>query len=250
MTSADQYKKYEELLANSQAFNPAKFQQGFERDFGEATNYNKDLIDQRANVVGQMQSLPAQMRQQYAQSAIRNPLEQEALIAQRRGTQTADLNRLTDFLGARGSRYEDVLRSHLLGYQTDAQMAREAAESQWRTYQDMVQQEQFQQQMAARNTGGTGGSGGIGDVIKAWLDSVNDQGQQQDARSPQQKVMDAINEVKQLRQTKNIEDTMNSQHKRLMDEASKMGLRLDPSALWVWLGNTNKQGPFTPVLFK
>lgn len=149
MTSAERLKQYEELFAKSQAYNPAQFQQGFEKDYGEATNYNKDLIDQRANVVGQMQSLPAELRAKYAQSAIRNPLEQEALIAQRRGTQTSDLNRLTDFLAARGSRYEDVLGKNLQAYLADQQVAQTAAENAWRMYQDQLAQEEAARARAA-----------------------------------------------------------------------------------------------------
>ena len=62
MTSAERLKEYEDLFARSQAYNPAQFQADFEKDYGEATNYNKDLIDQRAAVIGEMQSLPAQLR--------------------------------------------------------------------------------------------------------------------------------------------------------------------------------------------
>ena len=250
MTSAERLKEYEDLFARSQAYNPAQFQAGFEKDYGEATNYNKDLIDQRAAVVGEMQSLPAQLRAQYATSGIRNPLEQEALIAQRRGTQTADLNRLTDFLQARGSKYEDVLGKYLQGYLADQSAAERAAENAWRMYQDAMAQDQYREQMELERQklarSGSGGGIDLSGILEAFLGG----GEVKDTRSPQQKVMDAINDIKQLRQTQNIEKDMNTYHKRIMSEARGLGLNLDPSALWVWLGNTNKAGPFTPILFK
>ena len=47
MTSAERLKEYERLFQQSQSYNPAQFQQDFERSYGEATNYNKDLIESR-----------------------------------------------------------------------------------------------------------------------------------------------------------------------------------------------------------
>lgn len=243
MASIDQLKKYEELFAKSQAYNPAQFQQGFEKDYGEATNYNKDLIDQRANVVGQMQSLPAELRAKYAQGAIRNPLEQEALIAQRRGTQTADLNRLTDFLGARGSRYEDVLGNYLQAYIADQQMAERAAENQWRLYQDVVQQDQFNRQLS-KDTGGGASSSYMDAVIQAILDKEGDT----QRVNPQQQVLEAISRIKNMRKTQNIENKMNQYHKEIMNQARSLGLNISSEALWQQLGNTPKT-PQTLRLF-
>lgn len=142
MTAAERMKQYEDLFAQSQAYNPAKFQEDFEKSYGEATNYNKDLYDERANVIGQAQALPNQLREQYYSSAIRNPLAQESLISTRRGNLTSDITSLTDFLGARGARYQDVLGKHLAGYQTSAEQARMAAENAWRMYQDALAQEE------------------------------------------------------------------------------------------------------------
>jgi len=96
MTAAERMKQYEDLFAKSQAYDPAKFQQDFERSYGEAANYNKDLIDQKSGYIEQAQAMPAQMREQYYSSPIRNPLAQESLIAQRRGGITGDISRVTD----------------------------------------------------------------------------------------------------------------------------------------------------------
>jgi len=149
MTAAERLKQYEDLFAQSQAYNPATFQSDFEKAYGEATNYNKDLYDARAQAIGQAQALPNQLREQYYSSAIRNPLAQESLISTRRGNITSDIQSLTDFLGARGARYQDVLAKHLAAYQTSADQARMAAENAWRMYQDAAAREEAERQRRA-----------------------------------------------------------------------------------------------------
>jgi uncharacterized protein YbjQ (UPF0145 family) len=142
MTSAERLKEYENLFKQSQSYNPAQFQQDFERSYGEATNYNKDLIESRNQAISQAQSLPAQLRQQYYSSPIRNPLAQEALISQQRGAITGDIANQSDLLDARGARYQDILGKQLGMYQTSAEQARTAAENAWRMYQDVLAQEE------------------------------------------------------------------------------------------------------------
>lgn len=149
MTSAERLRQYEDIFNRSQQYDPSRFQQDFEKSYGEATNYNKDLIEQRSGAIGQAQALPSQLRQQYSQSAIRNPLAQEALIATQRGNVTSDISRLTDLLGARGARYEDVLGKHLSAYQTDAERSRRDAENAWRLYQDVLAQEEAERSRRA-----------------------------------------------------------------------------------------------------
>ena len=149
MTSAERLRQYEDIFNRSQQYDPSRFQSDFEKSYGEATNYNKDLIEQRSGAIGQAQALPSQLRQQYSQSAIRNPLAQEALIATQRGNVTSDISRLTDLLGARGARYEDVLGKHLSAYQTDADRSRRDAENAWRLYQDVLAQEEAERSRRA-----------------------------------------------------------------------------------------------------
>lgn len=149
MTAAERLKQYEELFQRSQQYDPARYQSEFEKAYGEATNYNADLIGQRSEAIGQAQALPSELRASYAKSAVRNPLEQEALIATRRGNITSDISRLTDLLGARGSRYQDVLSSYLQAYQTDAQREQTAAENAWRLYQDALAREEAEKARAA-----------------------------------------------------------------------------------------------------
>lgn len=149
MTSTERLKQYEDMFQKSQQYDPARYQQGFEKAYGEATNYNADLIGQRSEAIGQAQALPSQLREQYASSAIRNPLAQEALIATRRGNITSDISRLTDLLEARQSRYQDVLGKYLAGYQSDMQREQTAAENAWRLYQDALAQEEAEKARAA-----------------------------------------------------------------------------------------------------
>jgi hypothetical protein len=149
MTAADQYKKYEELFGASQGYDIPNYQQEFEKAYGEAANYNKDLIDQKSGYIEQAQAMPAQMREQYYSSPIRNPLAQEALIATRRGGITGDISRVTDLLGQRGARYQDILGKHTAAYESAAQRAERAAENQWRMYQDALAQEEAARARAA-----------------------------------------------------------------------------------------------------
>lgn len=142
MTATERLKEYERLFQESQSYNPAQFQSDFEKAYGEATNYNQDLISERADAIGQAQALPAELRAHYAKSAIRNPLEQEALIAQRRSGITSDITRLTDLLGQRQSRYQDVLGKHLQAYLGDMQRHESERENAWRLYQDALAQEE------------------------------------------------------------------------------------------------------------
>jgi uncharacterized protein YbjQ (UPF0145 family) len=148
MTSAERYKEYENLFKQSQSYNPAQFQQDFEKSYGEATNYNKDLIESRNQAISQAQSLPSKLREQYYSSPIRNPLAQESLIAQQRGAITSDIANKSDLLDARGARYQDILGKQLGMYQTSAEQARTAAENAWRMYQDVLAQEEAERARA------------------------------------------------------------------------------------------------------
>lgn len=182
MSSASQLKEYERLFALSQGYDPAKFSSDFERAYGEATNYNKDLITDRNNAIGEMQALPGQLREQYYSGPVRNPLAQEALIGARKANVSSNIGTLTDLLTARKGRYEDVLSKHLMAYEADANRAQQAAENQWGLYQDALNREEAARaRAAAQQTGptieqilaalkdgggdGNGGGGGGGDEI-------------------------------------------------------------------------------------
>jgi hypothetical protein len=148
-TSAERLKQYEDLFEKSQAYDPAKFQQDFERAYGEATNYNQDLINQQSEALGNLQSVAPELRQRYSQTLIKDPTLQRSLIAQARQAPITDYSNAVNLLGQRGQRYADILGSSLSGYQTAAQRAQTAAENAWRLYQDQLAQEQAAKARAA-----------------------------------------------------------------------------------------------------
>lgn len=164
-TSAERLRQYEDLFAKSQAYDPSRFQQDFERSYGEATNYNRDLIEQQSSALGRLQAVAPELRQQYSQSLIKNPTLQRSLISQAREAPIADYSTAVNLLGQRGMRMQDIMGKALSGYQTSAQQAQTAAENAWRMYQDMIQQEQFNRQMANRG-GGVSDRGGINEILE------------------------------------------------------------------------------------
>lgn len=232
MTAAERLKQYEDLFAQSQAYNPATFQSDFEKAYGEATNYNKDLYDSRAQAIGQAQALPNQLREQYYSSAIRNPLAQESLISTRRGNITSDIQSLTDFLGARGARYQDVLGKHLAAYQTSADQARMAAENAWRMYQDRIQQDQFNAQLRKGSGGGMGG----GDILRL-LELLGGAGGSNKQIDPKEGFMQMVRDIADKRKTRTLPTSIDKAHSDLMNKARELNLNVDPKALWQQLGN-------------
>jgi len=148
-TSAERLAQYEDLFNTSQAFNPAQFQQDFEKAYGEKTNYNKDLIEQQSGALGQLQAVAPELRQRYSNTLIKDPTLQRSLIAQARQAPIADYSTAVNLLGQRGQRYADVLQSALGGYQTSANQAQTAAESAWRMYESQVAQEEAARARAA-----------------------------------------------------------------------------------------------------
>jgi hypothetical protein len=148
-TSAERLKQYEDLFEKSQAYDPAKFQQDFERAYGEATNYNQDLINQQSQALGNLQTVAPELRQKYSQTLIKDPTLQRSLIAQARQAPITDYSNAVNLLGQRGQRYADILQSSLGGYQTAAERAQTAAENAWRMYQDQRAQEEAARARAA-----------------------------------------------------------------------------------------------------
>lgn len=157
-TTAQRLAEYEEALRRSQGYDPNKFQNEFEKAYGEATNYNKDLIEQQSKAMGEVQAVAPTLRERYMNTLITDPTAQMALIAQARQAPIQSYGTAANLLTARGQRYQDILGKALGGYQTAAQQAQMDAENRWRLYQDAVQQDQFNAQL--RRTGG-GGDGGI-----------------------------------------------------------------------------------------
>ena len=146
-TTEQRMAEYEEALKKAQSYDLNAFQNTFQKDYGEATKYNQDLINQQSTALGQLQSVAPTLRQKYANSLITNPTDQMALIAQARQAPLMDYSNAVNLLSARGNKYQDILGKALGGYQTSANQANANAENLWRLYQDAVQQDQFNRQL-------------------------------------------------------------------------------------------------------
>lgn len=168
-TTEQRMAEYEEALKKAQSYDPNAFQNQFQKDYGEATKYNQDLINQQSTALGQLQSVAPTLRQKYANSLITNPTDQMALIAQARQAPLMDYSNAVNLLSARGNKYQDILGKALGGYQTAAQQAQMDAENRWRLYQDAVQQEQFN-----RSLRGSGDSSSLTDWLEKYFNEDED----------------------------------------------------------------------------
>ena len=148
-TTAQRLAEYEELYKKAQGYDPNKFQNDFEREYNEAVNYNKDLIEQQSGALGELQTVAPTLREKYMNTLISDPTAQMALIAQARQAPITQWSTASNLLNARGQRYQDILGKALGAYQTSANQANMAAENAWRLYQDALQQDQFNRQLAA-----------------------------------------------------------------------------------------------------
>ena len=158
-TTAQRLAEYEELYKKAQGYDPNKFQNDFEREYNEAVNYNKDLIEQQSSALGELQTVAPTLREKYMNTLISDPTAQMALIAQARQAPITQWSTASNLLNARGQRYQDILGKALGAYQTSANQANMAAENAWRLYQDALQQEQFNAQLRASRSSGGGGGG-------------------------------------------------------------------------------------------
>lgn len=152
-TTEQRLKEYEKLYKQAQTYDPNKFQTDFQKAYGEATNYNQDLINQQAQSLGELQAVAPTLREQYSNSLITDPTRQMALIAQARQAPITNWATAGGLLEARGNKYSDILAKALGSYQTSAQQANTAAENAWRLYQDAVAQEQARRAAAASRGG-------------------------------------------------------------------------------------------------
>lgn len=151
-TTAQRLAEYEDLYRQAQQYDPNKFQNEFEREYNEAVNYNKDLINQQSSALGELQTVAPTLREKYMNTLISDPTAQMALIAQARQAPITQWSTASNLLNARGQRYQDILAKALGAYQTSAQQANTAAENAWRLYQDALQQDQFNAQLRASRT--------------------------------------------------------------------------------------------------
>lgn len=235
-TTAQRLAEYEDLYRQAQAYDPNAFQNEFKKAYDEATGYNKDLIEQQAQALGEVQAVAPTLRDRYMNTLISDPTKQMALIAQARQAPITSYGTAANLLTARGQKYQDILGKALGGYQTSAQQANTAAENAWRLYQDAVSQDQFNRQLRS-----TGGGGGTNSIISDLLKLLNTGGTTTTTKNPmnqaKQQVMNAITNIKNLRQTRNIEKYMPTYYKQILNQAKNLGLNLNTEALWQQLGN-------------
>lgn len=233
-TTAQRLAEYEDLYRKAQEYDPNRYQQEFEKAYGEATQYNKDLIEQQAQALGELQAVAPTYRERYMNSLITDPTAQMALIAQARQAPITSYGTAANLLTARGQRYQDILGKALGGYQTSANQANTSAENAWRLYQDAVQQEQFRQSQRGSVTT----DNRMEDIIKMILGQKQVEQSQVDQSSlNKQKVLDAINSIRTLRSTKNIEKQIPQYYKEILNQAKGLGINLNTEALWQQLGN-------------
>lgn len=254
-TTAQRLAEYEELYKQAQGYDPNKFQNDFEKEYNEAVNYNKDLIEQQSSALGELQTVAPTLREKYMNTLISDPTAQMALIAQARQAPITQWSTASNLLNARGQRYQDILGKALGAYQTSANQANTAAENAWRLYQDALQQDQFNAQLRASRSSGGGGGGGIN--LASLLEDKNGNGIPDiyeqgggtgQTKTAQQQVIDAINRIKALRSSSNIESKMPVYYNEIYNQAKALGLNLNKEALWQWLGNKSKT-PQTLNLF-
>lgn len=243
-TTSQRLAEYEEALRQAQQYDPNKFQNEFEKEYNEKVNYNKDLIEQQSQALGELQTIAPTLREKYMNTLIDDPSAQLALIAQARQAPITQWGTAANLLTARGQRYQDILAKALGAYQTSAQQANTAAESAWRLYQDALQQDQFNAQLRA-SRGGGGGSAGLD--LASLLSLVGGQGNTQTS-GPKAQIENAIAKLVNMRKSQNIEAKMNQYHSEIMSQAKKLGLNLSSEALWQRLGNKPKT-PQTLMLY-
>jgi len=234
-TSAERLKQYEDLYAQrQQAQDVPAFQNQFEEDYLKATDYNKDLIQQKSSALGQLQAVAPEMRERYMTGPIMSPTQQRNLIAQARQNPISDWGSAIDLLNQRGMKLQDILGKSVAGYQSQLAAQDRDLENAWRMYQDLIQQEQFNKQLtASRNTGG--GSSLTSDLLKLLTGQNNTPAPKID---PRKALMSMIDEVAQLRKTKNIEGPqLDSYYRDIIQTAKDNNLNVNTEAVWQLLGN-------------
>lgn len=88
-----------------------KFQQILQDEINKKAKNNRSFIKAKNKLQGQLISTPAQLRKQFASSAIRNPLDREAVVSSRLGNLASRLGTVTDLLGQRGQRFQDIMNT-------------------------------------------------------------------------------------------------------------------------------------------
>lgn len=234
-TSAERLKQYEDLYAQrQQAQDVPAFQNQFEEDYLKATDYNKDLIQQKSSALGQLQAVAPEMRERYMTGPVMSPTQQRNLIAQARQNPISDWGSAIDLLNQRGMKLQDILGKSVAGYQSQLAAQDRDLENSWRLYQDLIQQEQFSRQLN-KNTGGTTTGGLTNDLLKLLLGEKDTPTQTID---PKKAFLSMIDEVAQRRKRENIEGAqLDSYFRDIVRTAEENNLNVNKEAIWQLLGN-------------
>lgn len=88
---------------------PTSFAETLEKKLMERANYNKDLIEEKNRIQGELLSAPGMLRNELRSTAIRDPLARESILGDRLGNIRSGLGTVTDLLNMRGQRYSDII---------------------------------------------------------------------------------------------------------------------------------------------
>lgn len=159
-TASQKLKEYEKTYNSyvERTGNLGKYEESLRKEITDKTNGNQDLIDRERESSQELMALPSQLRAQFFNSNIRNPLLQEAVIGDRRGSVMSGLNALQSSRESRNMRFEDILNNTMKKENADLERQRLSAEGLYKLYETLQQQENFNRQMA-RGSGGGGGGG-------------------------------------------------------------------------------------------
>lgn len=99
-------------------------------------NYNKDLIEAHNKSMAEYFVAPSAAREKYQN--IWNPFEREKLVATSRAQAYEPYANLTDLLGQRMGRVEDIVGAGVGAYQAQTSAAQAAADAKRRSYEDAL----------------------------------------------------------------------------------------------------------------
>lgn len=88
---------------------PTSFAETLEKKLMEKANYNKDLIEEKNRIQGELLAAPGMLRNELRSTAIRDPLARESILGDRLGNIRGGLGTVTDLLNMRGQRYSDII---------------------------------------------------------------------------------------------------------------------------------------------
>lgn len=126
-------------------------------------NYNKDLLEAQNKSMAEYFVAPSAARQKYQD--IFNPFEREKLVATSRAQAYEPYANLTDLLGQRMGRVEDIVQAGTGAYQSQVTASQAAADAKRKEYEDAINLAKLLTD--ERTTGSGGGINLLGDNTQA-----------------------------------------------------------------------------------